>query len=95
MEKNLWSNLDHLGAGDEIKFVVADRADWEWARQVIRDRGLDQRVREGTLKALLVSPVHDAVDLEALAGWILESGLPLRFQTQLHKTIWDAETRGV
>ena len=95
VERNLWSNLDHLLPGDEVKFVVADEADWEWAAEVIRERGLDGRVREGTLKALLISPVHGTVDLEALAGWILESGLPVRFQTQLHKLIWDPETRGV
>lgn len=95
VEKNLWANLDHLAAGDEVKFVVADRADWDWTAGVIRERGLDTRVRDGTLKALLVSPVHGSVDLEALAGWILESGLPVRFQTQLHKLIWDPERRGV
>ncbi len=95
VEKNLWANLDHLLPGDEIKFVVADRTDWEWAAEVIRERGLDARVREGTLRALLISPVHGAVDLESLAEWILESGLPVRFQTQLHKLIWDPERRGV
>lgn len=95
VERNRWENLAHLTAGDEVKFVVADRADWEWTTKVIRERGLDDRVRAGTLKALLISPVHDAVDLQALAGWILESGLPVRFQTQLHKTIWDADTKGV
>lgn len=95
VEKNLWSNLDHLTARDEVKFVVAGRADWEWTAGVIRERGLDDRVREGTLRALLVSPVWDDVDLEALARWILESGLPVRFQTQLHKHIWGAERKGV
>ncbi len=93
--KNLWSNLDHLDEGDEIKFVVADRADYEWARDVIRERGLDERVRRGALRALLMSPVWDAVDLEALAGWILEDRLPVRFQLQLHKLIWGADRTGV
>ncbi len=93
--RNLWSNLEHLTDRDEVKFVVQDRADWEWTRDVIRDRGLDRRVREGTLRALLVSPVWGAVDLEALAGWILEEGLPVRFQTQLHKLIWGPERTGV
>lgn len=95
VEKNLWSNLDHLTAQDEVKFVVADRADYEWTREVIRERGLDARLEEGTLKALLVSPVHGAVDLQGLAEWILEDRLPVRFQVQLHKYIWDPETRGV
>jgi 7-carboxy-7-deazaguanine synthase len=94
-EKNLWSNLDHLGAGDEVKFVVKDRADWEWTARTIRERGLDERVRRGALRALLVSPVWGEIDLEALAGWILESGLPVRFQVQMHKLIWGAERQGV
>ncbi|HUH11605.1 MAG TPA: radical SAM protein [Longimicrobiales bacterium] len=95
VERNLWSNLDHLTGGDEVKFVVADRADYEWAREVIRERGLDRRVEEGTLRALLVSPVFGAVDYQALAGWILEDRLPVRFQVQLHKLIWDPAARGV
>jgi 7-carboxy-7-deazaguanine synthase len=93
--RNLWSNLDHLTARDEVKFVVADRADYEWARAVIRERGLDERVRRGELRALLVSPVWDAVDLEGLAGWILEDRLPVRFQVQLHKLIWGPQRTGV
>jgi 7-carboxy-7-deazaguanine synthase len=94
-EKNLWSNLDHLGALDEIKFVVKDRADYEWARDVIRDRGLDARVADGSLRALLMSPVWDDIDLKDFAGWILEDGLPVRFQVQVHKLIWGAEATGV
>ena len=93
--RNLWSNLDHLTARDEIKFVVADRADYEWAREVIRERGLDTRVREGTLRAILVSPVWDAVDREELASWVLEDGLPVRFQLQLHKLVWGPDRTGV
>jgi 7-carboxy-7-deazaguanine synthase len=94
-ERNLWSNLDHLTARDEVKFVVKDRQDYEWARDVIREHGLDRRVEEGSLRALLVSPVWGEIDLEELAGWILEDGLPVRFQTQLHKQIWGPETKGV
>lgn len=95
VEKNRWENLEHLTSRDEIKFVVADRADYEWARDVIRERGLDARLEDGTLNALLISPVHDRVDLEALAGWILEDRLPVRFQVQLHKYIWDPDRKGV
>jgi len=94
-ERNLWSNLEHLGAGDEVKFVLKDRADYEWARTTIRERGLDTRVDEGSLGALLVSPVWGEVDREALAGWILEDGLPVRFQLQLHKLVWGPERTGV
>ena len=93
--RNLWSNLDHLTARDEVKFVVGDRADYEWARAVIVERGLGERVRDGSLNALLISPVWDATDLEELARWILEDGLPVRFQTQLHKHIWGADAKGV
>lgn len=74
---------------------MADRADYEWARDVIREHGLDQRVREGSLKALLFSPVWSGVDLQQLAEWILEDRLPARFQVQLHKLIWGAEATGV
>ena len=93
--KNMWSNLDHLSGKDEIKFVVKDREDYEWTRDTIRDRGLDTRLDEGTLRALLVSPVWGDIDLEALTGWILEDGLPVRFQVQLHKLIWGPDTIGV
>jgi 7-carboxy-7-deazaguanine synthase len=95
VERNLWSNLDALDARDEVKFVVADRTDYEWARDVIRERGLDRRVEEGSLRALLISPVWDGIELKALAEWILEDRLPVRFQTQLHKHIWGPNVIGV
>jgi 7-carboxy-7-deazaguanine synthase len=93
--RNLWQNLEHLTARDEIKFVIADRTDYEWMRDTIRERGLDRRVEEGSLRALLASPVWGSVDLQALAGWILEDALPVRFQVQLHKLIWGADRTGV
>ncbi len=93
--RNRWENLEQLDARDEVKFVIADRADYEWARDTIRDRGLDERVKAGQLRALLMSPVWGAVEWEELAGWILEDGLPVRFQLQLHKLVWGAETTGV
>ncbi len=100
-ERNLWSNLDHLTGRDEVKFVVCDRADYEWARSVIRERDLPSRVAE-----VLVSPVHEqpagleilgmkGLSPRALAEWILEDGLDVRLQVQLHKRIWDPRTRGV
>jgi 7-carboxy-7-deazaguanine synthase len=95
VERNLWTNLDHLTVRDEVKFVIAGRADWEWTEDVIRARGLDVRVREGSLGALLVSPVWDAVALDVLAGWVLASGLPVRMQIQLHKLVWGAHATGV
>ncbi len=93
--RNRWSNLDHLTAGDEVKFVVGDRTDYEWAREVIAERGLANRIRRGSLKALLMSPVWGETDPARLAGWILEDGLPVRFQTQLHKHIWGPDAKGV
>jgi len=95
VDKNLWENLDHLTARDEVKFVLADRMDYEWTRDVIRERELDRRLEEGRLAALLVSPVWDGLDLADLARWVLEDRLPVRLQTQLHKHIWDPDARGV
>lgn len=93
--RNLWSNLEHLAAGDEVKFVIKDRQDYEWARDVVLRRGLADRLRHGTLRAVLFSPVWDAVDFQDLAAWILEDHLPVRFQIQLHKVIWGANVPGV
>ena len=93
--RNRWENLEHLTQRDEIKFVVKDRNDYEWARETIRARGLDARVEAGSLRALLVSPVWGDLDLEELVGWILEDALPVRFQMQLHKLVWGPERTGV
>jgi 7-carboxy-7-deazaguanine synthase len=93
--RNLWSNLDHLTARDEVKFVIASRRDYEWARDVIRSRSLDERVRTGELAALLFSPVWQSMDFRELAGWILEDRLPVRYQIQLHKIIWGPDVHGV
>lgn len=93
--RNLWSNLDHLTGHDEIKFVIAGRQDYEWARDVIRSRGLDQRVARGELRALLFSPVWESMDFRQLAEWVLEDRLPVRYQIQLHKIIWGADVKGV
>jgi len=93
--RNVWDNLGHLTERDEVKFVLKDRTDYEWMRDTIRSRGLDARVENGSLRALLTSPVWGEIDLEALAGWILEDALPVRFQVQLHKLIWGADRHGV
>ena len=95
MARNRWENLPALDGRDEVKFVLADRADYEWARTVIREHGLEDRVRSGSLRAILLSPVWDGMDRRELAEWILEDGLLVRFQTQLHKHIWHPATRGV
>jgi 7-carboxy-7-deazaguanine synthase len=93
--RNLWSNLDHLTARDEIKFVIAGRGDYEWARDVIRERKLDVKVHSGELRALLMSPVWESMDFRQLAEWVLEDRLPVRYQIQLHKIIWGANVPGV
>jgi len=89
-EQNLWSNLDHLTTRDEIKFVVADRADYEWTRDAIVTRDLARRAG-----ALLLSPVFGQLEPAALAAWILEDRLPARMQLQMHKQIWPGISRGV
>jgi 7-carboxy-7-deazaguanine synthase len=94
-ERNLWSNLDHLTQRDEIKFVIANRGDYEWARNVILERGLATRVERGDLRALLISPVWDSMDFRELAELVLQDGLPVRYQIQLHKIIWGANVHGV
>ena len=83
-DKNRWENLDLLTPRDEIKIVVASRTDYEWARELIRARRLD------TLCPMLLSPAQGLVDPTALADWILEDGLNVRFQLQLHKLLWDS-----
>jgi 7-carboxy-7-deazaguanine synthase len=81
-KRNLWSNLDHLLPHDQVKIVIASRADYEWARKVVTDHAIDQRCM------VLFSPVHGAVEPRALAEWIIEDKLPVRFQLQLHKLLW-------
>jgi 7-carboxy-7-deazaguanine synthase len=87
--KNLLSNLDHLRKDDELKFVIGDRTDFDWSVEMIRRHSLAGGC------PLLVSPVFGRLQPVDLAGWILESGLPLRMQLQMHKYIWEPATRGV
>lgn len=88
-ENNLWENLSDLRPTDEVKFVIADRADYDWAKRVIDERRLGGRC------PLHLSPVHGRVELEALAGWILADHLPVRLSLQIHKYVWSPEARGV
>lgn len=80
--KNRLANLAHLTPNDQIKFVVTDRADYEWARAMLRDHALDARCE------VLMSPAHGALAPGRLADWVLEDGLPVRVQIQLHKYLW-------
>ena len=87
--KNLWDNLDHLNPHDEVKFVLADRADYEWSRDILQHHDIPNKAK------VLFSPVYDRLDLKELAAWVLEDNLPVRVQTQLHKVIWGKDTIGV
>lgn len=85
-----WPNLDRLRPTDEVKFVIQDRADFDYACDVVRKHRLTERTA-----AVLFSPVHGLLDAAQLTSWILESRLPVRLQIQAHKYIWTPETRGV
>jgi 7-carboxy-7-deazaguanine synthase len=85
-----WPNLDRLRITDEIKFVIKDRADYEFAKQIV-----DTRRLTGRCAAVLFSPVHGVLDPKQLAAWILADRLAVRLQLQAHKYIWDPHTRGV
>lgn len=82
-QRNLWSNLDHLLAHDQIKIVIASRADYEWACAMLAEHALAERCM------VLFSPVHGAVQPRELAEWIIADRLPVRFQLQLHKLLWN------
>lgn len=83
VSRNLYDNIQWLQPHDEVKFVICDRADYEWSRLKIEELGLDRRVAE-----ILFSPVHGSLEPTALADWILEDRLPVRMQLQLHKLLW-------
>lgn len=84
-----WPNLERLSAQDEAKFVIKDRADYEWARELVRREDLSTRC------TVLFSPVFSDVEVRQLAEWVLADKLPVRFQLQLHKYIWTPDMRGV
>ena len=84
-----WRNLELLKPTDELKFVILDRADYEWSRALLRERNLATRCR------VLISPVHGVIDPGELGKWILADGLPVRLQVQFHKYLWPGVERGV
>ena len=101
VDRTVWSNLDLLQDHDEVKFVIMDRADYEWARSIVERHPELHRCR-----AILFSPVFEqprgreitgcpGLDPAALADWILQDGLSVRMQLQLHKAVWDPLARGV
>jgi len=100
-DRNDWSNISKLRCTDEVKFVIVDRADYDWMKKIITEHELP-----GKVGAILASPVHEqpagseiagapALPPRELAEWVLEDSLPVRIQLQLHKFIWDPQARGV
>ena len=85
VERNLWSNIEYLTPHDELKFVIADEADYQWAAQVLRERRLAERC------PVVFSPVFGQITPRQLAEWILRDHLPVRMQVQLHKILWGEE----
>lgn len=84
--RNRWQNLAHCGRGDQVKFVICDRADYDWAKLKCDELGLVERFGE-----VLFSPSASALPARTLADWIVEDRLPVRFQVQLHKLLWGDE----
>jgi 7-carboxy-7-deazaguanine synthase len=82
VHRNLWANIEQLRVDDEVKFVICSRADYEWARDVVRERQLDDRC------TVLFSPSQTELAAGELADWVLADRLPVRFQMQLHKVLW-------
>lgn len=86
-DRNLWANLDHLAPGDEIKFVLCNESDYDWAKTVLAERRLER------ICPVLFSPAYHDLPAKTLAEWILRDNLPVRMQVQLHKQLW-GETPG-
>jgi 7-carboxy-7-deazaguanine synthase len=87
--QNEFDNINHLSQNDEVKFVLLDRKDYEWSRDILRKYSLDKKCQ------VLFSPVYDKLNIRDLALWILDDRLPVRLQTQLHKIIWGKDAIGV
>ena len=88
-DKNLWSIVDELTSEDEIKFVIGDLKDYEWAKSKINKYNLNKKW------VVLFSPVFGKISLEKLTEWILNDNLKVRLQLQMHKYIWDPDKRAV
>ena len=88
-DKNRFANIRHLDKKDEVKFVIADRADYDWAKEMASEHRLTERC------TVLFSPVWEKMPVQTLADWIIANRLPVRLQMQWHKHIWGADARGV
>jgi 7-carboxy-7-deazaguanine synthase len=89
-ERNLWSNIKHLTARDEVKFVIGSREDYEWSREKMHEHNLSERCH-----AVLFSPIFGRIEPRQIVEWMLADNLAARFQLQMHKFIWAPTTRGV
>jgi 7-carboxy-7-deazaguanine synthase len=90
VDSNLWSNIDHLNGGDEVKFVMGSREDYEWSRDKVQRYNLPFQCR-----AVLFSPIFGRIDPRQIVDWVLADKLNVRFQLQMHKFIWTPTQRGV
>ena len=88
-KKNLWSIIDNIKTHDEIKFVIGDRSDYDWAKEKIRSYQLTK------ICTILLSPTFGKIEPKIIVKWILEDNLPVRMQLQLHKQIWGEEKTSV
>ena len=88
-KKNLWDNINYLKNGDEVKFVIGDREDYDWAKRKIKKYRIEDKC------SILMSPSYNQIQEKELVKWILEDNLNVRFQIQLHKKIWPEEEKGV
>ena len=88
-KKNLWENINYLKVDDEVKFVIGNREDYEWAKNKIKKYNLTNTCK------VLMSPIYKEIEPKMITEWILEDNLNIRFQVQLHKEIWPEEERGV
>jgi 7-carboxy-7-deazaguanine synthase len=89
-ERNLWSNIPLLTKRDEVKFVIGSREDYEWSRQQVHDHGLADRCG-----CVLFSPIFGRIEPREIVDWLVADKLPVRFQLQMHKFIWDPKQKGV
>lgn len=89
-KRNLWSNIDHLTKRDEVKFVIGSREDYEWSCEQVLTHRLAERVQ-----TVLFSPIFGRIEPVEIVNWLLEDNLPVRFQLQMHKFIWDPKQKGV
>jgi len=89
MDKNDWTIINDINQTDEIKFVIGNREDYDWSKEMIKNYNLNK------ICPILFSPVYDNIDIQDLSEWILEDGIKVRLQIQLHKHIWNADAKGV